>query len=71
MSHLGTDFPCDAQCLSRSFSPAFASSLLAFSIGYEFILLRYLWVMVMTTICFLGTTLSRRIAEGRRTPVPS
>ncbi|KAI1795984.1 MFS general substrate transporter [Ganoderma leucocontextum] len=60
-----------AMCLSRSFSPAFASSLLAFSIGYEFILLRYLWVMVMTTICFLGTTLSRRIAEGRRAPVPS
>ncbi|RDX56894.1 MFS general substrate transporter [Lentinus brumalis] len=56
-----------AMCLSRSFSPAFASSLLAFSIGYEFILLRYLWVIVMTIICFLGTTLSRRIAEGKRT----
>ncbi|KAI0361978.1 MFS general substrate transporter [Trametes cingulata] len=55
-----------AMCLSRSFSPAFASSLLAFSIGYDFVLLRYLWVLVMTTICFLGTTLSRRIAEGRR-----
>ncbi len=56
------------QCLSRSFSPAFASSLMAFSIGYDFILLRYLWVIVMTLICFLGTTLSRRIAEGRRSP---
>ncbi|OSD01624.1 MFS general substrate transporter [Trametes coccinea BRFM310] len=55
-----------AMCLSRSFSPAFASSLLAFSIGYDFVLLRYLWVLVMTLICFLGTTLSRRIAEGRR-----
>ena len=56
------------QCLSRSFSPAFASSLLAFSTGHEFILLHYLWVLVMTTIAFLGTTLSRRIAEGRRAP---
>ncbi|KAI0781048.1 MFS general substrate transporter [Trametes elegans] len=55
-----------AMCLTRSLSPAFASSLLAFSTGYDFILLRYLWVLVMTTICFLGTTLSRRIAEGRR-----
>ncbi|KAL1947733.1 hypothetical protein VTO73DRAFT_13457 [Trametes versicolor] len=55
-----------AMCFSRSFSPAFASSILAFSIGYEFVLLRYLWVLVMTLICFLGTTLSRRIAEGRR-----
>ena len=60
--------PPTPQCLARSFSPAFASSLLAFSIGYEHVLLRYLWVLVMTTICFLGTTLSRRIAEGRRTP---
>ncbi|KAI0637079.1 MFS general substrate transporter [Trametes polyzona] len=60
-----------AMCLSRSFSPAFASSLLAFSIGYEFVLLRYLWVLVMIMICFLGTTLARRIAEGRRrTPRP-
>ncbi|KAH9854118.1 MFS general substrate transporter [Lenzites betulinus] len=58
-----------AMCFSRSFSPAFASSLLAFSIGYEFVLLRYLWVLVMTLICFLGTTLSRRIAEGRRRSV--
>ncbi|KAI0748012.1 MFS general substrate transporter [Daedaleopsis nitida] len=58
-----------AMCLARSFSPAIASSLLAFSIGYDFILLRYLWVIVMTIICFLGTTLSRRIAEGRR-PIP-
>ncbi|KAI0807132.1 MFS general substrate transporter [Fomes fomentarius] len=57
-----------AMCLSRSFSPAFASSLMAFSIGHDFILLRYLWVIVMTLICFLGTTLSRRIAEGRRSP---
>ena len=56
------------QCLARSFSPAFASSLLAFSTGHEFILLHYLWVLVMTTIAFLGTTLSRRIAEGRRAP---
>ncbi|KAI0336417.1 MFS general substrate transporter [Cubamyces sp. BRFM 1775] len=55
-----------AMCLSRSFSPAFASSVLAFSIGHDFVLLRYLWVLVMTTICFLGTTLSRRIAEGMR-----
>ncbi|KAI0831192.1 MFS general substrate transporter [Trametes gibbosa] len=55
-----------AMCCSRSFSPAFASSLFAFSIGYEFVLLRYIWVLVMTLICFLGTTLSRRIAEGRR-----
>ena len=57
------------QCLSRSFSPAFARSLLACAIGYEVVLLRYLGVIVMTIICFLGTTLSRRIAEGRR-PAP-
>ncbi|KAH9951314.1 MFS general substrate transporter [Amylocystis lapponica] len=60
-----------AMCFARSFSPAFASSLFAFSNGFDFILLRYLWVMVMVIISFLGTTLSRRIAEGRRQSVRS
>ncbi|EMD38498.1 hypothetical protein CERSUDRAFT_113677 [Gelatoporia subvermispora B] len=55
-----------AMCFARSFSPAVASSLFAFSNGFDFILLRYFWVLVMTLISFLGTTLSRRIAEGRR-----
>ncbi|OBZ75636.1 hypothetical protein A0H81_04450 [Grifola frondosa] len=55
-----------AMCFARSFSPAFASSLFAFSNGFDFILLRYMWVLVMTMICFLGTTLSRRIDEGRK-----
>lgn len=57
-----------AMCFARSFSPAVASSLFAFSNGFDFILLRYSWVLVMTMISFLGTTLSRRIAEGRRVP---
>ncbi|KAL6309000.1 MFS general substrate transporter [Sparassis latifolia] len=56
-----------AMCFARSFSPAFASSLFAFSNRYEFILLRYLWVLVMVILSFLGTTLSRRIAEIRKT----
>ncbi|KAI0928813.1 hypothetical protein AcW1_005945 [Taiwanofungus camphoratus] len=55
-------------CFARSFSPAFASTVFAFSNGFDFILLRYLWVMVMVILSFLGTTLSRRISEGRRTP---
>jgi len=55
-----------SMCFARSFSPAFASSLFAFSNGFDFILLRYMWVLVMVLISFLGTTLSRRIAEGRR-----
>jgi len=58
-------------CFARSFSPAVASSLFAISNGFDFVLLRYLWVMVMVVISFLGTTLSRRIAEGRRPPRPS
>ncbi|KZT11407.1 MFS general substrate transporter [Laetiporus sulphureus 93-53] len=53
-------------CFARSFSPAFVSSLFAFSNGFDFVLLHYLWVLVMVIISFLGTTLSRRIAEGRR-----
>ncbi|KAF9820191.1 hypothetical protein IEO21_01624 [Rhodonia placenta] len=54
-------------CFARSFSPAFASSLFAISNGFDFVLLRYMWVLVMVIISFLGTTLSRRIAEGRKT----
>lgn len=54
------------QCFARSFAPAFTSSLFAFSNGFDFFLLRYLWVLVMAVVSFLGTTLSRRIAEGRR-----
>ncbi|CCL99154.1 uncharacterized protein FIBRA_01169 [Fibroporia radiculosa] len=53
-------------CFARSFSPAFASSLFAFSNGFDHVLVRYLWVMVMAIVSFLGTTFSRRIAEGRR-----
>ncbi|KAH9934807.1 MFS general substrate transporter [Fomitopsis serialis] len=52
-------------CFARSFAPAFTSSLFAFSNGFDFFLLRYLWVLVMAVLSFLGTTLSRRIAEGR------
>ncbi|KAH9946226.1 MFS general substrate transporter [Epithele typhae] len=59
-----------AMCLSRSFSPAFASSLMAFSMGYDHILLKYLWVLIMSLIAFFCTTLSRRIAEGRRPHPP-
>ncbi|PCH38263.1 MFS general substrate transporter [Wolfiporia cocos MD-104 SS10] len=53
-------------CFARSFSPAFASSLFAFANGFDAVIMRYSWVLVMAIISFLGTTLSRRIAEGRR-----
>ncbi|KAI0736958.1 MFS general substrate transporter [Fomitopsis betulina] len=58
-------------CFARSFAPAFTSSLFAYSNSFDFFLLRYMWVLVMAILSFLGTTLSRSIAEGRRPrPVP-
>ncbi|KAI0797879.1 MFS general substrate transporter [Abortiporus biennis] len=54
-----------AMCFARAFSPAFASSLFAISTGSSFVLMRYLWVIVMTSISLFGTTFSRKIQEGR------
>ncbi|GJE90858.1 MFS general substrate transporter [Phanerochaete sordida] len=55
-----------AMCGARAFGPAFASSLFAFSVGFAWWPLRYVWVVVMVGLAALATTLSRRIADGMR-----
>jgi len=57
-----------AMCFSRSFAPLLVSSLFAISVDYN-LLGGYLWVAIMVTISFLGTTVSRRIEHNRTNPV--
>ncbi|KAI0811272.1 MFS general substrate transporter [Irpex lacteus] len=55
-----------AMCFARAFAPACASTLFAFSVSLSFWPLRYLWVFVMVGIAILGTSPSKKIAEGMR-----
>lgn len=55
-----------AQCFARAFSPAFASSLFAFSVGSNHIMLRYVWVVILTGISMFGTSFSRKIEQGMK-----
>jgi len=55
-----------AMCFARAFSPAFASSVFAISAGSDFVVLRYLWVIVLAGVSLFGTTFSRKIAEGMK-----
>ncbi|KAI0341863.1 MFS general substrate transporter [Trametopsis cervina] len=57
-----------AMCFARAFAPAFASTLFAFSVSFTFWPLRYFWVFVMVLISILGTTPSKKIAEGMKSP---
>ena len=56
------------QCFSRAFSPAFSSSLFAFSVSFAFLPLRYTWVLVMMSLAILGTKIGRRIVEEKTSP---
>ncbi|KAF5386762.1 hypothetical protein D9615_001646 [Tricholomella constricta] len=57
-----------AMCLARAFAPAFVSSAFALSVDLKF-LGGHLWVVVMVTICFLGSYLGRSIAHCKVTDV--
>lgn len=59
-----------AMSFARAWSPAFASSLFAMSVGSSSLITRYLWVIIMASISMFGTTFSRKIAEGRKSPTP-
>lgn len=51
-----------AMCFARSFAPFLVSSLFAISVEYN-LLGGYLWVAIMVTVSFLGTTMSRKIEQ--------
>ncbi|KIJ52561.1 hypothetical protein M422DRAFT_58696 [Sphaerobolus stellatus SS14] len=53
------------QCMTRSFSPAFVSSLFALSISNN-LLGGYLWVIVMCSLSFIAIYITAKIPEARR-----
>jgi len=54
-----------AMCLTRSFCPAFASSLFAW-LAHSKILFGYLWVVIMAIISYACSLLGNQIEHGRR-----
>ena len=54
------------QCFARAFSPTFASSLFAWSVGSSHPVFRYAWVIILAGISMFGTTFSRKIEHGMK-----
>lgn len=52
-----------AMCFARSFAPFLVSALFASSVEYN-LLGGHLWVAIMVTVSFLGTTISRKIEQN-------
>ncbi|KAG1736727.1 major facilitator superfamily domain-containing protein [Suillus lakei] len=52
-----------AMCFARSFAPFLVSALFAISAEYN-LLGGHLWVAIMVTVSFLGTTISRKIEQN-------
>ncbi|KAI0273789.1 MFS general substrate transporter [Gloeopeniophorella convolvens] len=59
-----------AMCFTRSFSPAFVSSLFALSAGSSF-MYGYAWVIIMACISYAWTLLGSQIERGRNTFIAS
>ena len=59
-----------SMCLTRAFSPAFVSSVFAFSLDYN-VLGGHFWAIVMIVISALGAMTSRGIESGNVTIDPS
>ncbi|KAG6379111.1 major facilitator superfamily domain-containing protein [Boletus reticuloceps] len=58
-----------AMCSARSFAPFFVSSLFALSIDYN-LLGGYLWVVIMGSLSYFSTTISRQISLHSKRTIP-